>query len=321
MDEPGIRDHKWHKLLRHAWIFEWIPFVDFVLVGGSLAIGGAHDESDWDVIVVTAPHRTYAARALCLATFGMCGLRTRIGVQGDGFCFNHFVAEDQVLDEPEDGYARAMRENLVPIVGDMRHIREFMERNGAWREDIVADLRYRYRKPKIAGIALIERMISGNPGDALEHGMRKVQVRRIDGQLVRFGADQASRITIEPNRAELCFRPKRAIDPEGEADIILHTMMTIQPIGDRVFLEAVEENRVTKSGIFLPDTAEKEQPMKGRVVAAGPGKRTDAGVVMPLRVKVGDTVLFKKYSQDEVEIDGKKYLVVEEDNISAILKD
>jgi chaperonin GroES len=95
--------------------------------------------------------------------------------------------------------------------------------------------------------------------------------------------------------------------------------MTIQPIGDRVFLEAAEENRVTKSGIVLPDTAEKERPVRGRVVAAGPGKRNEKGDVNPMSVKIGDTVLFKKYGPDEVEIDGKKYLAAEEGDILAIL--
>ena len=96
--------------------------------------------------------------------------------------------------------------------------------------------------------------------------------------------------------------------------------MMIKPIADRVFLEAVEEDRVTKSGIVLPDTAEKERPVKGRVVAVGDGKRTEKGERMPLSVKIGDLVLFKKYGPDEVELDGKKYLVAEESDILAILE-
>lgn len=97
-------------------------------------------------------------------------------------------------------------------------------------------------------------------------------------------------------------------------------MENIKPIADRVFLEAVEEDRVTKSGIVLPDTAEKERPVKGRVIAVGNGKRNDRGEISPLTVKVGDTVLFKKYGPDEVELEGKKYLVAEESDILAILE-
>lgn len=96
--------------------------------------------------------------------------------------------------------------------------------------------------------------------------------------------------------------------------------MNIKPLSDHVFLEAMEENKVTKSGIVLPDTAEKEKPIRGRVVAAGPGKRNDQGELSPLSLKVGDTVLFKKYGPDEIEIEGKKYLVAEENDILAILE-
>ncbi len=97
-------------------------------------------------------------------------------------------------------------------------------------------------------------------------------------------------------------------------------MTNIKPIADRIFLEAIEEDRITKSGIVLPDTAEKERPVRGRVVAVGLGKRNEYGALLPLSVKVGDTVLFKKYGPDEIEFEGKKYLVVEESDILAILE-
>lgn len=104
----------------------------------------------------------------------------------------------------------------------------------------------------------------------------------------------------------------------------LHTMMgimtTIKPISDRVFLEPMEEDRITKSGIVLPDSAEKERPMKGRVLAVGIGKLNDNGGRNPMSVKVGDVVLFKKYGPDEIELEGKKYLVAEESDILAILE-
>ena len=96
--------------------------------------------------------------------------------------------------------------------------------------------------------------------------------------------------------------------------------MNIRPISNHVLLEAIEEDKVTKSGIVLPDSAEKEKPIKGRVLAAGPGKTNDRGELSPISVKVGDTVLFKKYGPDEVEIDGKKYLMAEESDILAIIE-
>ena len=76
---------------------------------------------------------------------------------------------------------------------------------------------------------------------------------------------------------------------------------------------------MTKSGIVLPESAEKEKPIKGIVVAAGPGKMDEKGNRIKMSVKVGDTVLFRKYGPDEIMIDGKKYLVGEENDILAII--
>ncbi len=95
--------------------------------------------------------------------------------------------------------------------------------------------------------------------------------------------------------------------------------MNFKPLSNHVFLEAVEETKTTKSGIVLPDSAEKEKPIKGKVLAVGPGK-VEKGVRVEMSVKVGDTVLFKKYGPDEIEIDGKKYLVGDEDDILAIIE-
>jgi chaperonin GroES len=95
--------------------------------------------------------------------------------------------------------------------------------------------------------------------------------------------------------------------------------MNIKPLSNRVFIEPMEEEKTTKSGIVLPETAEKEKPIKGKVSFAGPGKLNDKGEMIPMSVKVGDTVLFKKYGPDEIEIEGKKYLVGDEDDILAIL--
>ena len=95
--------------------------------------------------------------------------------------------------------------------------------------------------------------------------------------------------------------------------------MGFKPLSNHVFLEALEEEKTTKSGIVLPDNAEKEKPIKGRVIAAGPGKVRENGAVQAMSVKVGDMVLFKKYGPDEIELDGKKYLVGDEDDILAII--
>lgn len=93
----------------------------------------------------------------------------------------------------------------------------------------------------------------------------------------------------------------------------------IKPLSNHLFLEPHEEEKKTKSGIYIPETVEKEKPTMGKVVATGPGKHNEQGNRIPMTVKVGDTVLFKKYGMDEIEIHGKKYLVGDEDDVLAIL--
>jgi len=102
--------------------------------------------------------------------------------------------------------------------------------------------------------------------------------------------------------------------------VIKLSNMNIKPLSNHIFLEPVEEEKTTKSGIVLPETAEKEKPIKGKIVAVGPGKLNEKGERIPMSVKVGDLVLFKKYGPDEIEIDDKKYLVGDEDDILAILE-
>ncbi|MDK2920884.1 MAG: chaperonin GroES [Desulfonauticus sp.] len=95
--------------------------------------------------------------------------------------------------------------------------------------------------------------------------------------------------------------------------------MNLKPLQDRVLVKRLEEEEVTKGGIIIPDTA-KEKPIKGEVVAVGPGKTTDDGKTIPMSVKVGDKVLFNKYAGTEVKIEGVEHLVMREDDILAIIE-
>lgn len=96
--------------------------------------------------------------------------------------------------------------------------------------------------------------------------------------------------------------------------------MNIKPLHDKVVVKPVTEDEVTASGIVLPDTVDKERPEKGEVVAVGEGKTLDNGQKAPMSVKVGDNVMFKKYSPDEVKVDGEDYLIISESDIMAIIK-
>lgn len=95
--------------------------------------------------------------------------------------------------------------------------------------------------------------------------------------------------------------------------------MNIRPLHDRVIVERVEEETKTAGGLFIPDSA-KEKPQKGVIIAAGKGKKTEDGKVLPLDVKVGDQVLFGKYSGTEIKLDGKEYLMMREDEILAVIE-
>ena len=96
--------------------------------------------------------------------------------------------------------------------------------------------------------------------------------------------------------------------------------MKLRPLGDRLIVKPLGQEEVTKSGIILPDTVEKERPEKGEVIATGPGKILDNGARSEMGVKVGDKIVFKKYSPDEVKIDDVEYLVISESDVMAVIE-
>lgn len=96
--------------------------------------------------------------------------------------------------------------------------------------------------------------------------------------------------------------------------------MNIKPLADHVLIEAIKEDVKTKGGILLPETAEKERPEQGKIIAVGPGKKTEDGKIIAPEVKVGDKVLFTKYGPNEIKVDGKEYLIAKEEDILAIVE-
>ena len=95
--------------------------------------------------------------------------------------------------------------------------------------------------------------------------------------------------------------------------------MGFRPLGDRVLVRRVKEEEKTKGGIIIPDTA-KEKPQEGEIVAVGPGARDESGKVQPLDVKVGDRVLFGKWSGTEVSISGEDLLIMKESDVLGVLE-
>ncbi len=96
--------------------------------------------------------------------------------------------------------------------------------------------------------------------------------------------------------------------------------MNVKPLSDYILIEPITVEEKTKSGILLPDTAEKERPEQGRVIAVGSGKKTASGKVMPMEVKKGDKVLFTKYGPTEIKIDNKEYLIAKQEDVLAVIE-
>jgi chaperonin GroES len=100
-------------------------------------------------------------------------------------------------------------------------------------------------------------------------------------------------------------------------------MAKIKPLSNNVLIELIssdERGHKTKAGILIPDTIDKEKPDQGKIVEVGPGKRDADGKIIPVSVKKGQKVVFSKYSPDEIKVGDKKYFIINEDNILAIIE-
>ena len=96
--------------------------------------------------------------------------------------------------------------------------------------------------------------------------------------------------------------------------------MNIKPLHNNVVIKPLDKETVTASGLIIPDTVSKEKPEQGEVIAVGSGKILDNGQVALMNVKVGDKVMFRKYSPDEIKIDGQEYLIIKESDIMLIIQ-
>ena len=96
--------------------------------------------------------------------------------------------------------------------------------------------------------------------------------------------------------------------------------MNIKPLADYILIEPIKEEEKTSSGILLPETADKERPEQGKVIAVGPGKRDKSGKVIPVDIKAGQKVLFTKYGPNEIKVDDKEYLIAKQEDILAVIE-
>src|SRR5262249_21205711 len=101
-------------------------------------------------------------------------------------------------------------------------------------------------------------------------------------------------------------------------ELLRRTAMKFRPLHDRVVIKRIEAEEKTSGGIIIPDTA-KEKPQEGEVIAVGPGGRDESGKLIPIDVKVGDRVLFGKWSGTEVKLDGAEYMIMKESDLMGVL--
>jgi chaperonin GroES len=95
--------------------------------------------------------------------------------------------------------------------------------------------------------------------------------------------------------------------------------MKLKPLGDRVIIQSAEKEEKSKGGIIMPDTS-KEKPLEGKIIAVGPGKLDDNGKRVKMELKVGDSVIYSKYSGTEIKFDGEDYLILREGDVQAIVE-
>lgn len=107
--------------------------------------------------------------------------------------------------------------------------------------------------------------------------------------------------------------------PEKKEENKQEKKVKARPFGDRILVQPEAAEEKTAGGIIIPDTVKQDKPEKGRVVAVGEGKQNEDGKIVPMRIKVGDKVMFNKYGYDEIKIDGEEYFIVSESNVIAIL--
>jgi len=218
-NQQVLYDKKWIIFLRRTWPFRFIPFVDFAVAAGSMALGNVNLESDFDVIVGARAGRIFTARFFAVAIFGLLGWRRKKlshkEAAADKICLNHFITPKTFrLSPPHDKYWQVLYANLVPIFGDQARIADFFAANQDWahlhggqagRERLQAsDPRFLYRRPSAIKV-IVEKLLSGVAGSWLEKLLRNFQIRRIERSLLRDPSGYKPRIKY--NDEELEFHP------------------------------------------------------------------------------------------------------------------
>ena len=207
-----LHDKKWRKFLRKSRLFGYVPFVDFVLGAGSMALGTVRLDSDFDVIVAVRQGRMFTARFFAYVMFGILGWRrakmNHDESASDKICFNHFVTPSSYrLSPPHQAYWQKLYQNLVPVFGPADLIASFFEANRDWMGmmgNYTDDLRHKYQNSSTFKNA-VEFLLEGFFGNQTEKILRAIQINKIKRSLAldRLGYKPRIKYTDE----ELEFHP------------------------------------------------------------------------------------------------------------------
>ncbi|HEY4475774.1 MAG TPA: hypothetical protein VJB92_03610 [Candidatus Paceibacterota bacterium] len=185
-----LHDEKWEKLLKRSWVFCHIPFLDFVLVAGSMATGNVNKDSDFDVIVAARQGRIFTARFFAVVSLGFLGWRRKKlshkEAAADKICLNHFITQSSYrLRPPHNEYWKNLYLSLVPVFGPDEFFKNFWLANEDWLREIPlyrGDLRHLYKKSSFIKKGA-EFILGGGIGNVLERILKNLQIKRIEKSL------------------------------------------------------------------------------------------------------------------------------------------
>lgn len=183
-----LHDEKWFKFMGRVWPFRLVPFVEFAIAAGSMAMGNVRLESDFDVIVGARPGRIFTARFFSVLIFGLLGWRRKKishkTAAADKICLNHFITpKSYKLLPPHNKYWQALYSKLVPVWGDSVKISEFFAANADWSSASYQDDLRHSRRSAFKIKNFLENALDGRLGDTLERILRKIQIARIERNL------------------------------------------------------------------------------------------------------------------------------------------
>ncbi len=184
-----LLDEKWKLLMKRTRWFRFIPFIEFIVASGSMAIGNVHEGSDFDVLVGVREGRIFTVRYLLNFIFSLLGARRlddKEGTSPDKLCFNHFVTERTFAKEPFNFYRAELYRTMVPIYGDRAALKRFFAANawsGANTERNLEDLRFEKKRSNIGG-KVLEYILKGRFGNFIERRVfMPIAMRRLDAYI------------------------------------------------------------------------------------------------------------------------------------------